>query len=97
MFSLQHPSDPLQTFLQLLVFQPPCREVVEAPPKPFLCLFRVKAAQNELGQQILADFEEAFPSQGTKVKFSLSLFLPLKTVTEKGSLWLLLDLALFYL
>uniref|UniRef100_A0A8C3CRA4 VPS53 subunit of GARP complex n=1 Tax=Cairina moschata TaxID=8855 RepID=A0A8C3CRA4_CAIMO len=28
---------------------------------------RVKAAQNELGQQILADFEEAFPSQGTKV------------------------------
>ncbi|XP_030087196.1 vacuolar protein sorting-associated protein 53 homolog isoform X1 [Serinus canaria] len=27
---------------------------------------RVKAAQNELGQQILADFEEAFPSQGTK-------------------------------
>uniref|UniRef100_A0A8D0GXX9 Vacuolar protein sorting-associated protein 53 homolog n=1 Tax=Sphenodon punctatus TaxID=8508 RepID=A0A8D0GXX9_SPHPU len=26
---------------------------------------RVKAAQNELGQQILADFEEAFPSQGT--------------------------------
>lgn len=28
---------------------------------------RVKAAQTELGQQILADFEEAFPSQGTKV------------------------------
>ncbi|XP_075417359.1 vacuolar protein sorting-associated protein 53 homolog [Tenrec ecaudatus] len=27
---------------------------------------RVKAAQNELGQQILADFEETFPSQGTK-------------------------------
>uniref|UniRef100_A0ACB8ECL2 Vacuolar protein sorting-associated protein 53 n=1 Tax=Sphaerodactylus townsendi TaxID=933632 RepID=A0ACB8ECL2_9SAUR len=27
---------------------------------------RVKAAQNELGQQILADFEEAFPSQSTK-------------------------------
>ncbi|XP_004857163.1 vacuolar protein sorting-associated protein 53 homolog isoform X1 [Heterocephalus glaber] len=27
---------------------------------------RVKAAQSELGQQILADFEEAFPSQGTK-------------------------------
>uniref|UniRef100_A0A8D2L4C2 Vps53 N-terminal domain-containing protein n=1 Tax=Varanus komodoensis TaxID=61221 RepID=A0A8D2L4C2_VARKO len=27
---------------------------------------RVRAAQNELGQQILADFEEAFPSQGTK-------------------------------
>ncbi|XP_015356520.1 vacuolar protein sorting-associated protein 53 homolog isoform X1 [Marmota marmota marmota] len=27
---------------------------------------RVKAAQMELGQQILADFEEAFPSQGTK-------------------------------
>ncbi|XP_039177172.1 vacuolar protein sorting-associated protein 53 homolog isoform X2 [Crotalus tigris] len=27
---------------------------------------RVKAAQNELGQQILADFEEAFPAQGTK-------------------------------
>ncbi|XP_072265998.1 vacuolar protein sorting-associated protein 53 homolog [Pyxicephalus adspersus] len=26
----------------------------------------VKAAQTELGQQILADFEEAFPSQGTK-------------------------------
>lgn len=32
---------------------------------PFSC--RVKAAQTELGQQILADFEEAFPSQGTKV------------------------------
>lgn len=29
--------------------------------------YRVKAAQTELGQQILADFEEAFPSQGTKV------------------------------
>uniref|UniRef100_A0A7N8XP99 VPS53 subunit of GARP complex n=1 Tax=Mastacembelus armatus TaxID=205130 RepID=A0A7N8XP99_9TELE len=28
---------------------------------------RVKAAQNELGTQILADFEEAFPSQGSKV------------------------------
>nr|KAF6289790.1 VPS53 subunit of GARP complex [Pipistrellus kuhlii] len=28
---------------------------------------RVKAAQTELGQQILADFEEAFPSQGSKV------------------------------
>lgn len=27
---------------------------------------RVKAAQTELGQQILADFEETFPSQGTK-------------------------------
>uniref|UniRef100_A0A8C2VME0 Vacuolar protein sorting-associated protein 53 homolog n=1 Tax=Chinchilla lanigera TaxID=34839 RepID=A0A8C2VME0_CHILA len=27
---------------------------------------RVKAAQTELGQQILVDFEEAFPSQGTK-------------------------------
>lgn len=27
---------------------------------------RVKVAQAELGQQILADFEEAFPSQGTK-------------------------------
>uniref|UniRef100_A0A8C5LWN4 Vacuolar protein sorting-associated protein 53 homolog n=1 Tax=Leptobrachium leishanense TaxID=445787 RepID=A0A8C5LWN4_9ANUR len=27
---------------------------------------RVKVAQTELGQQILADFEEAFPSQGTK-------------------------------
>ncbi|KAM4699601.1 vacuolar protein sorting-associated protein 53 homolog [Discoglossus pictus] len=27
---------------------------------------RVKAAQTELGRQILADFEEAFPSQGTK-------------------------------
>uniref|UniRef100_A0A7N8XIK2 Vacuolar protein sorting-associated protein 53 homolog n=1 Tax=Mastacembelus armatus TaxID=205130 RepID=A0A7N8XIK2_9TELE len=27
---------------------------------------RVKAAQNELGTQILADFEEAFPSQGSK-------------------------------
>lgn len=33
--------------------------------------YRVKAAQTELGQQILADFEEAFPSQGTKVLFSL--------------------------
>lgn len=58
------------------------------PPKPFLCPLRVKAAQNELGQQILADFEEAFPSQGTKVKFSLSLFLPLKSVTENSSGWL---------
>uniref|UniRef100_A0A4W3IF83 VPS53 subunit of GARP complex n=1 Tax=Callorhinchus milii TaxID=7868 RepID=A0A4W3IF83_CALMI len=28
---------------------------------------RVRASQTELGQQILADFEEAFPSQGTKV------------------------------
>lgn len=27
---------------------------------------RVKAAQTELGQQILADFEEAFPAQGNK-------------------------------
>lgn len=33
----------------------------------FCVPLRVKAAQNELGQQILADFEEAFPSQGTKV------------------------------
>lgn len=32
---------------------------------------RVKAAQTELGQQILADFEEAFPSQGTKVLFCI--------------------------
>lgn len=30
-------------------------------------LFRVKAAQSELGTQILADFEEAFPAQGSKV------------------------------
>ncbi|TNN26492.1 Vacuolar protein sorting-associated protein 53 [Liparis tanakae] len=29
---------------------------------------RVKAAQSELGTQILADFEESFPSQGSKVK-----------------------------
>uniref|UniRef100_A0A671NQ99 Vacuolar protein sorting-associated protein 53 homolog n=1 Tax=Sinocyclocheilus anshuiensis TaxID=1608454 RepID=A0A671NQ99_9TELE len=28
---------------------------------------RVKAAQSELGTQILADFEEAFPAQGSKV------------------------------
>uniref|UniRef100_A0A8C9TUG1 VPS53 subunit of GARP complex n=1 Tax=Scleropages formosus TaxID=113540 RepID=A0A8C9TUG1_SCLFO len=28
---------------------------------------RVKAAQSELGAQILADFEESFPSQGSKV------------------------------
>uniref|UniRef100_A0AAQ4QZC1 Vps53 N-terminal domain-containing protein n=1 Tax=Gasterosteus aculeatus aculeatus TaxID=481459 RepID=A0AAQ4QZC1_GASAC len=28
---------------------------------------RVKAAQSELGTQILADFEESFPSQGSKV------------------------------
>lgn len=42
------------------------------------CLFfcRVKAAQNELGQQILADFEEAFPSQGTKVKILDLCFMP---------------------
>lgn len=58
---------------------------------------RVKAAQNELGQQILADFEEAFPSQGTKVKFSLSLFLPLKSVTENCSACLLFDLVSFFL
>lgn len=31
----------------------------------FLC--RVKAAQSELGTQILADFDEAFPAQGSKV------------------------------
>lgn len=49
-------------------------------------LVRVKAAQNELGQQILADFEEAFPSQGTKVKFSLPLFLPLKIVAANYSM-----------
>lgn len=36
--------------------------------------YRVKAVQTELGQQILADFEEAFPSQGTKVLFCI--FLP---------------------
>lgn len=36
---------------------------------------RVKAAQTELGQQILADFEEAFPSQGTKVLLCISLSL----------------------
>lgn len=45
-------------------------------------LIRVKAAQNELGQQILADFEEAFPSQGTKVKLLLPLSFPLKSVAE---------------
>lgn len=33
--------------------------------------YRVKAAQTELGQQILADFEEAFPSQGTKVLYCI--------------------------
>ncbi|KAK2110498.1 Vacuolar protein sorting-associated protein 53 [Saguinus oedipus] len=33
---------------------------------------RVKAAQTELGQQILADFEEAFPSQGTKASSAAS-------------------------
>lgn len=33
----------------------------------FVILSRVKAAQSELGTQILADFEEAFPSQGSKV------------------------------
>lgn len=40
----------------------------------FSFLYRVKAAQTELGQQILADFEEAFPSQGTKVL--ICIFLP---------------------
>lgn len=30
-------------------------------------IHRVKAAQSELGTQILADFEEAFPAQGSKV------------------------------
>lgn len=34
-------------------------------------LSRVKAAQSELGTQILADFEEAFPSQGSKVNISI--------------------------
>lgn len=29
---------------------------------------RVKAVQSELGTQILADFEESFPSQGSKVR-----------------------------
>lgn len=38
--------------------------VINTVPSPS---HRVKAAQTELGQQILADFEEAFPSQGTKV------------------------------
>ncbi len=33
----------------------------------FVVLSRVKAAQSELGTQILADLEEAFPSQGSKV------------------------------
>ena len=37
----------------------------------FSFLYRVKAAQTELGQQILADFEEAFPSQGAKVLFCI--------------------------
>lgn len=63
MFSLQRPFDPLQSFMQLVGFQTACREVFEV----FCVPLRVKAAQNELGQQILADFEEAFPSQGTKV------------------------------
>lgn len=48
----------------------------------FSVLIRVKAAQNELGQQILADFEEAFPSQGTKVKFSFPLFLPMNMLLK---------------
>lgn len=34
----------------------------------FAC--RVKAAQSELGTQILADFEEAFPAQGSKVNLT---------------------------
>lgn len=45
----------------------------KSPGHIFYFLCRVKAAQTELGQQILADFEEAFPSQGTKVLFVFSL------------------------
>lgn len=82
MFSLQHPFDPFQTVMQVLVFQPPCsdvcREVLRSHQSPSCVPPRVKAAQNELGQQILADFEEAFPSQGTKVKFSLFPLPPIK-------------------
>lgn len=33
----------------------------------FHAFSRVKAAQSELGTQILADFDEAFPPQGSKV------------------------------
>ncbi|XP_011811583.1 PREDICTED: vacuolar protein sorting-associated protein 53 homolog [Colobus angolensis palliatus] len=41
---------------------------------------RVKAAQTELGQQILADFEEAFPSQGTKVLLCVSPSLEMTSI-----------------
>lgn len=46
-------------------------QLAEKTVKLWVLLFfvpiRVKAAQSELGTQILADFEEAFPSQGSKV------------------------------
>lgn len=54
----------------------------------------MKAAQNELGQQILADFEEAFPSQGTKVKVSLPLFPLLKSLAEDNSISVCFNLIL---
>lgn len=58
----------------------------------FSVIIRVKAAQNELGQQILADFEEAFPSQGTKVKFSLAETLPteLSSASTSFYFWIIL-------
>lgn len=52
------------------------------------CPIRVKAAQSELGTQILADFEEAFPSQGSKVNMLCNhvahvlLFLLYKTICQ---------------
>lgn len=52
----------------------------------FLILFRVKAAQNELGTQILADFEEAFPSQGSKVTIVCHLS-AIFWLSSKFSVW----------
>lgn len=51
----------------------------------FVILSRVKAAQSELGTQILADFEEAFPSQGSKVIILSQCLRPLLPALHKTS------------
>ena len=43
-------------------------------------IHRVKVAQSELGTQILADFEEAFPAQGSKVNALCDICASLKIV-----------------
>lgn len=44
-----------------------CEKTINDVVSLVFVLSRVKAAQSDLGTQILADFEEAFPSQGSKV------------------------------